>query len=660
MTALRRCASLVLAGTLLLPALLPAGGHMSVFNGQPVRYRPDVTIVYHLDKGAMGQFSNAVARNIASTSFQTWQDVATATIAFQLDSLSVDVNGSNFQTYLSMPDGSNYSDGLNPIVFDHDGSIIDGLIGAGASANVIGFAGSAFANAGPNAGFYVEGHAVMNGTMAVTQFTEAEFKSTFVHEFGHFIGLDHSQVNAPFAGDANGPNDQYLPTMYPTSSDDDTQLATLNPDDIASVSRLYPVASFASTTGTISGTVTRSDNAPVRGAVVVAVNVADSLLSQYSTVTDYLQQGSGAFSISGLPAGTYWLKMEPVRPAFIGGSSVGPYADDLTGLSFVNPVTAEYYNGAGEGSNPATDTASSRVTLTVSAGAGTAANLVANGEAPPVDMAILQDFGTTATTFSLPSMYDDRRYAVRFTPGRNAPLLKVDFLLRAAPEGIKGTGTLQVTVYSHKAGSVGGIPDAQLGSAVTRPFSSLTAGVTNEVDLTPLALNVQNGVNFHVVFAIVGAPGDTLKFRGDDASVQTTRSSSYYDAGAGFQWYNFIDASNFGTGFNLIVRAHLGAATSADEPTEVLLPDGFGLSQNYPNPFNPATIIPFRLAQAGVVSVDVVDLLGRHVATVIDRREYGVGDHQATFNADGLPSGTYIARLVFEGRQRFIRMVLVR
>lgn len=654
--------TVIAAVTMLVPVVVPveAGGPLNTRGGIPVRYRTTQPLVYHLDKGKLGGFTAAVAQAIGANSFQVWEDVPSAVIAFKRDSMSVDVNASNYSTYLSALNGANFRDGLNPIVFDDDGSLIDAYLGAGMKNSVIGFAGSAVAESGPNAGFYVEGHAVMNGWMAGTMFNEAEFMSTFVHEFGHFIGLDHTQVNAQFAANGNGADDVYLPTMYPTSSDDDTQLATLNPDDIVSVSRLYPDGSFASSTGTISGSVTRSDLSPVRGAVVVAINVADSLMGQYSTVTDYLQQGTGSYTISGLPAGTYWVKIEPVRTAFTGGSSVGPYADDLSGLSFVNPVTAEYFNGAGESGDPMTDTASARVGVPVTVGASSVANFVANNAAPPGDAAILQYHGALAYVFRLPSEYDDLKYAVRFTPGRTARLLKVDFRLNGSPIAVQGTGSLKVSVFSDKAGSLGGVPNIQQGSSVTVPFSSLTTGVFNDVDLTSLNLTMTNGVSFHVVFEVVGTAGDTLQFVGDDAANPTSRSSSFYDAGTGAQWYNFEDPDNWGAGYNLAVRAYLGDAVLSEGSSGAQTPDRTQLQQNYPNPFNPTTVIPFRLARSGIVSLEVRDMLGRRVATVLDLREVQAGEHRATFDATGLPSGTYFARLVIDGQVQVVRMLLLR
>jgi hypothetical protein len=265
-----------------------------------------------------------------------------------------------------------------------------------------------------------------------------------------------------------------------------------------------------------------------------------------------------------------------------------------------------------------------------------------------------------AYIFRLPSEYDDLKYAVRFTPGRTAPLLKVDFRLNGSPSAILGTGSLRVSVHTNKSGSVGGVPDVQQGSFVTRPFSSLTTGVFNEVDLTPLNLSVQNGVSFHVVFEVIGTAGDTLQFVGDDGSTPTSRSSSWYDAGTGLQWFNFEDEDNWGLGYNLAVRAYLGEPVVGVTASDELLPKGVQLLQNYPNPFNPATIIPFHLDRTAVVSLEVVDLLGRRVAMLLDQRMYEAGDHHMAFDAGGLPSGTYLARLNAEGRSHVVRMLLVR
>jgi hypothetical protein len=81
-------------------------------------------------------------------------------------------------------------------------------------------------------------------------------------------------------------------------------------------------------------------------------------------------------------------------------------------------------------------------------------------------------------------------------------------------------------------------------------------------------------------------------------------------------------------------------------PTEIdpEVPVTFGLGQNYPNPFNPTTRIPFELPTDGVVTLEIYDITGRRVATILN--EYRpAGRHLVTWNATGLASGIYLYRL---------------
>ena len=71
---------------------------------------------------------------------------------------------------------------------------------------------------------------------------------------------------------------------------------------------------------------------------------------------------------------------------------------------------------------------------------------------------------------------------------------------------------------------------------------------------------------------------------------------------------------------------------------------GFRLEQNYPNPFNPATKIKFSTAATEMTSLKVYDLLGREVATLINK-ELEPGNYSLTFNGENLPSGVYLYRL---------------
>lgn len=73
-------------------------------------------------------------------------------------------------------------------------------------------------------------------------------------------------------------------------------------------------------------------------------------------------------------------------------------------------------------------------------------------------------------------------------------------------------------------------------------------------------------------------------------------------------------------------------------------PISFKLHQNYPNPFNPVTTISFTLQQSATVRLQVFDVQGRLIQTMIDRR-INAGNHSLRFDASGLSSGTYVYRL---------------
>ena len=314
-----------------------AGGPLNTAFGRSVVYQElSLPLAYRVDQGNLGTLSNAQATALVDSCFAVWQAVPTARISFVNEGyLSEDVAGSNVFSYF------NDADGLNPILFDSDGSMVDAVFGIGAKDSVIGFAGSDVDQA---TGYYTEGIAVINGRFSEV-FSHEQFKATFVHEFGHFIGLDHCQINTPYAGDGDTANDIYLPTMFPTATDDDTSLSTLNPDDEAALTLLYPQspAIVDAAYGKIKGSVKWHTGLPVLGANIVAVKVGDEMMSRFSSVSDYFQQDTGAFEMLVTP-GTYRLYIEPINRSFTGGSSVGPYAQTLLSPSFIKPVKTTFYN----------------------------------------------------------------------------------------------------------------------------------------------------------------------------------------------------------------------------------------------------------------------------------------------------------------------------
>ena len=75
-----------------------------------------------------------------------------------------------------------------------------------------------------------------------------------------------------------------------------------------------------------------------------------------------------------------------------------------------------------------------------------------------------------------------------------------------------------------------------------------------------------------------------------------------------------------------------------------ILPTEFSLSQNYPNPFNPASKILFGLPEASHVSLEVFNIMGQLIETLVnDQMEAGY--HEVYWNASAYSSGVYFYRI---------------
>lgn len=151
-----------------------------------------------------------------------------------------------------------------------------------------------------------------------------------------------------------------------------------------------------------------------------------------------------------------------------------------------------------------------------------------------------------------------------------------------------------------------------------------------------------------------GTPENQLRV--DDASAAIPSDPSSSDGvPAGFNYETIVEGAvytfhrgvlsySFGN-YKLIPESPddigeiVGVANEDDE-----LPFAFTLQQNYPNPFNPTTSIQFAVPASGQVTLEVFDILGRAVNTLVDG-VVNAGEHTIEFDAASLPSGMYLYRL---------------
>jgi hypothetical protein len=365
---------LLLVSCLLLPSSLFAAGAILVDTGgtgAAVLWKDGVAR-FNLEsgpEGGLGQLSNEEAAALIRGFFEDWQNVtldgiATVSLTAEEGESLGSVDASNLDDHFTYcpPDEEcpteappfvqgSATTGQSPILFDDDGSMTDAVQGSGASRSILGFAGPRVVDRIDGVLYITEGQALLNGrfidgisSSTNPEVTVEEFKGAIFHEIGHFLGIDHTQVNLDSVikylnGDES--EKDAIPTMLPLFVDGEAQFSP-HFDDKAAVSFLYPSAAFGSSFCRMEGTAFESDGTTeLQGVNVLAAAVDDLLGEATSFVSGSFYAGNfsdcdagvGDFVLSGLaPGRSYRLGVERVSPAFTGGSSLEPCDPPQTGF----------------------------------------------------------------------------------------------------------------------------------------------------------------------------------------------------------------------------------------------------------------------------------------------------------------------------------------
>jgi hypothetical protein len=99
--------------------------------------------------------------------------------------------------------------------------------------------------------------------------------------------------------------------------------------------------------------------------------------------------------------------------------------------------------------------------------------------------------------------------------------------------------------------------------------------------------------------------------------------------------------------------------TSAGEQESKMQTNNELLLQNYPNPFNPSTTILYSIPAASVVTLDVFEMTGKRIRTVVNEHQEA-GQHTVNFSDGKLPSGTYFFRLQAGPNYSTKKMILIK
>ena len=370
--------------------------------GKPVVWK-QANLMYSTDPGDLGPFVNhAAADALVAAAAGVWNIPVAGIAPAQGGSLAEHVSGEN--VYLSN-DGmawpsdvasSNYASVPVAVVYDTDGSVIETLLGAGASDP---------SGCGQNgviesvdrfdpAGYILHAVMVLNGRCTgATPEQQLQMQYQLERAFGRVLGLAWSQTNDNVFTGLPQPNyDQaaHWPIMHPLdifcgsySFECLPEPFTLRPDDIAGLVGLYPIAAGSPTAAGKQASL--QDANPVQGFVtfpdgqgMAGVNVLVRRTPRFSTIeqdwvetsaisgSSFRRAGVSPFVLppqdvagsSGTLAmgseGYYFvpyvavadptnaqgetISTEPLNPLYLGSASVGPYAAGIVSPAGLAPL----------------------------------------------------------------------------------------------------------------------------------------------------------------------------------------------------------------------------------------------------------------------------------------------------------------------------------
>jgi hypothetical protein len=237
-------------------------------------------IHYFINHQGSSQINNESEFHAVHAAFQTWANVPTANVRFNYLGPAVLTAGAGDSVNLI-----SFSDTTYPF-------------GSGTLAVTLNYFSS-------SSGITSEADILFNPNQAWSTSGEPgryDIQSVLTHEIGHFLGLDHSGMVSS--------------TMSPFGALTQVDQRTLQYDDIAGVSEIYPAGTPS--VGRISGTVRQNGTQPVKGAHVVAVDSAGTAVVSTLTVSD------GSYTLRMLPFGTYRVYAEPLDGP-VNGPNVGDF-----------------------------------------------------------------------------------------------------------------------------------------------------------------------------------------------------------------------------------------------------------------------------------------------------------------------------------------------
>jgi len=211
----------------------------------------------------------------------------------------------------------------------------------------------------------------------------------------------------------------------------------------------------------------------------------------------------------------------------------------------------------------------------------------------------------------------------------------------ASPGGITGRTLL--------GSSPGCTPCHGGGQSTTVTLTGPTTMVVNSTAVCTVQVSgTSTGVNIAASGGTLTESSSRLKVSGSELTHPSAGSGTYIftyqaPATAGTQTIYATGLTSRNGPWNH-AQSLVITVTDAVSGVEDEQPLHYALEQNFPNPFNPSTRIAYSIPEAAPVRLEVFNLTGERVSTLVDEPQ-AAGHYSVTFDNPGLPSGMYLYRI---------------
>ena len=268
----------------------------------------------------------------------------------------------------------------------------------------------------------------------------------------------------------------------------------------------------------------------------------------------------------------------------------------------------------------------------------------------------------TLAFLSLPSGDGVRVVGQRITSPLNGEIQDLSFRVRRHDDALRGEGTLQVAFHdSEELGTLDGDPfyaPPDVDDPIDQTeidLSELGEGV-NSVDLEDHHWEVEKDTDYIITYRVepesddariqlMADAGQNEELLADEETrdfYRPARTIILIEEDDSLNWATYVRRNNLDQTVEILGVDPDFEPDFPDPPVA----DEFQLDQNYPNPFNPSTNIRYNLNMEIDVVLEVYDLTGRKITTLVDERQEA-GRYTVPFDATdyGLASGMYLYRL---------------